>query len=344
LSEGPGVSGPETKYTSNEDGERIASAHEFQPGFNYTYDQAGNLATAERYGKPEEELSESYTYDGNNLRETQTINGTHGNLTWNTAGALPELINDETNSYIYGPEGLPIEQIPNSGETLYFHHDQQGSTRLLTNAKGESAGKFSYESFGLLIGGSGGSSENTPLRYDGQYTSKSLGALGTELVYLRARTYDPVTAQFLNIDPALQETGEPYTYVQDNPEKGSDPTGTCAIPTLPVINWTKVVEGCIRGGTKGFIVAGVTGQVEAIPTAVVISCLTGAVFDIWDQLADNEPGITGQLNKALGIALDFITGDANDGAEIIQKAPAVLSGVWNFWESDWVQWFRTVGS
>ena len=34
-------------------------------------------------------------------------------------------------SYIYGPYGLPVEQISSGGTVTYLHHDQQGSTRLL---------------------------------------------------------------------------------------------------------------------------------------------------------------------------------------------------------------------
>jgi RHS repeat-associated protein len=36
------------------------------------------------------------------------------------------------------------------------------------------------------------------------------------LIYLRARTYDPATAQFLSVDPLVGATRAPYTYVEDN--------------------------------------------------------------------------------------------------------------------------------
>jgi hypothetical protein len=45
---------------------------------------------------------------------------------------------------------------------------------------------------------------------------------------LGARTYDPYTAQFTTNDPALQNTGEPYSYGQDNPENREDFSGECA--------------------------------------------------------------------------------------------------------------------
>lgn len=43
--------------------------------------------------------------------------------------------------------------------------------------------------------------------------------------YLRNRFYDPVTAQFLTRDPAVEITGRPYGYAGDNPLKFYGRTG-----------------------------------------------------------------------------------------------------------------------
>jgi RHS repeat-associated protein len=58
-----------------------------------------------------------------------------------------------------------------------------------------------------------------PLFY-GQYTSSDTG-----LIYLRARVYDPATAQFITVDPLAGITGEPYVYAGDNPTTLADPGG-----------------------------------------------------------------------------------------------------------------------
>lgn len=212
--------GPETsKYTYNEDGQRTETAPKTGPATKYTYDQAGNLSTVKRLHEGEtSEINDSYTYDGTNLRQSQTINGTKTSLTWDTAEPLPLILTDETNSYIYGPGNLPIEQVSSGGTTLYLHHDQQGSTRLLTNAEGKTETAYTYNPYGSLNITTGTAS--TPLRYGGQYTSTDSG-----LIYLRARSYDPVTGAFLSIDPILQVTGEPYTYTLDDPLNANDVTG-----------------------------------------------------------------------------------------------------------------------
>jgi RHS repeat-associated protein len=219
--------GPEGKYAYSEDGQRTKITPGKGPATTYGYDQAGSLTSVERpKEEPLAEINDGYGYDGDKLRESQTISGTTTQLTWDTAEGLPLLLSDETNSYIYGPGGLPIEQISSGGTTLYLHHDQQGSTRLLTNATGETETAYTYNPFGTLNATTGTAS--TPLRYDGQYTSTDTG-----LTYLGAQTYDPATGQFLTVDPALRATGEPYAYAKGNPEKGPDATGIHMLQSQP---------------------------------------------------------------------------------------------------------------
>ena len=59
--------------------------------------------------------------------------------------------------------------------------------------------------------------------FDAQYTSPDTG-----LIYLRNRVYDPSTAQFLTVDPAVAVTRSPYNYAGDNPVNRRDPDGLSA--------------------------------------------------------------------------------------------------------------------
>src|SRR5271163_3897354 len=112
---------------------------------------------------------------------------------------------------------MPIEQINNStGTVLYLHHDQSGSTRLLTGSTGKTEGSYSYGAYGTP---EHTGTATTPLGYDAQYTNSDTG-----LIYMRARNYDPATAQFMTSDPWVALTGEPYSYVADNPLTWADPT------------------------------------------------------------------------------------------------------------------------
>lgn len=184
----------------------------------YTYDQAGNLTAVQRreFGKTPA-INETYAYDGAGLRASQAIAGAKSYLTWDESGGLPLLLNDGQTNYIYGPGGLPAEQI-SSEVVTYYHHDQLGSTRMLTTGSGSATGMFTYGAFGALISSSG--TQATPLGYAGQYTNSQSG-----LIYLRARVYDPATGQFLTRDPQNTITRQPYAYAFDNPLNMSDPNG-----------------------------------------------------------------------------------------------------------------------
>lgn len=139
-------------------------------------------------------------------------------FSWDRNGPVPLLLTDGSTRYIYGPGGIPIEQVTAGGATTYYHHDQLGSTRMLTDSSGKVTGTFSYTPYGAPAGSTG--EQTTPLGYAGQYTDPVSG-----LQYLRARYYDPATGQFISRDPLNAVTRSPYGYVANNPLNGSDPTG-----------------------------------------------------------------------------------------------------------------------
>ena len=208
-------------YTYNEVGERTKTEPASGSATTYGYDQAGNLISVARPKGTEAAIEDSYGYNGDGLRTSETISGTTTYLAWDLAEKLPVILNDGTNSYIYGPGGLPVEQINNgTGTVLYLHHDQQGSTRLLTGSTGKTEATFTYDAYGNLTGKTG--TVTSPLGYDSQYTNADTG-----LIYLRARSYDPVTAQFLSVDPKAETTGAIYGYAENDPLTNEDPTGEC---------------------------------------------------------------------------------------------------------------------
>ena len=213
--------GAGNKYAYDEVGQRITKSPTTGPATSYGYDQAGHLVSVTRAHEGETPaIADTYTYDGGGLRATETISGTTSYLAWDTSEELPVLLSEGTNSYIYGLGGLPIEQIKiheGKEESRYLHHDQHGSTRLITGSTGTVEGKCSYGIYGTpTCEGSATAS----LGYDGQYTSSDTG-----LIYLRNRVYDPSTAQFLSVDPILALTLAPYGYAGDDPVNLADRTG-----------------------------------------------------------------------------------------------------------------------
>jgi RHS repeat-associated protein len=136
---------------------------------------------------------------------------------WDVASSLPLLLKDGTTNYIYGPGELPLEQV-SGATTLWYHHDQIGSTRLVTNSTGVSQATYTYDPYGGLASSTG--SITNPFRYTGQYLDTESG-----FYYLRARYYDPTTGQLLTLDPLVASTRQPYLYAEDTPTNRTDPTG-----------------------------------------------------------------------------------------------------------------------
>lgn len=177
----------------------------------YAYDQAARLT-----GFTAGTTSAAYAYDGNGLRTRKTVGGVTTPYTWDDE-TTQDLLSDGITSYLYGPGGTPVEQIGASASQWYFH-DHLGSTRALTDSTGAVTGSYAYTPYGTVSARTG--TATTPLEYAGEYTDAESG-----LQYLRARYYDPSTAQFLTVDPSVRSTLSAYGYTAGNPLNQVDPTG-----------------------------------------------------------------------------------------------------------------------
>jgi RHS repeat-associated protein len=93
----------------------------------------------------------------------------------------------------------------------------------LSNATGATIATATYAPYGTIEATTG--TAVTPLGYAGQYVDAETG-----FQYLRARYYDPNTAQFLNRDPIESTTREPYRYSGSDPLNRTDPLGLSSNP------------------------------------------------------------------------------------------------------------------
>ncbi|HXA28805.1 MAG TPA: LamG-like jellyroll fold domain-containing protein [Candidatus Angelobacter sp.] len=251
-----------TTYAYDTRGNRTSTTPATGPGTSYSYDQANHLTTWTQGS-----ATTTYGYDGDGLRMTKTSASTTSQFVWDPTQGLPLLLRDGPSTnytyYVYGPGGLPVEQV-NGTNALFYHHDQLGSIRLLTDASGAAQATYSYDPYGNLTASSG--SVANPFRFTGQYLDAESG-----LYYLRARYYDPVTANFLSRDPALWTTRAPYGYADDNPLNEADPTGLCswnpfdsnsceiAEPSKQVSSWAGDINHFINDNTFGFCIQGSAG-------------------------------------------------------------------------------------
>ncbi|WP_426573905.1 RHS repeat-associated core domain-containing protein [Aquihabitans sp. McL0605] len=165
----------------------------------------------------------AYRYDTTGTRASKTDpTGATTEFTYSAGAGLPLLLRQKTGSastwVIYGPGGQPIEQIDSAGTATWLHHDQLGSVRLSTSSTdGTEVSRRTFNAYGTVKAQSG---TQPLLGYAGQYTDGETG-----FQYLRARYYDPVTGQFISVDPLIGATRSPVDYAASNPSVYSDMSG-----------------------------------------------------------------------------------------------------------------------
>jgi RHS repeat-associated protein len=128
-------------------------------------------------------VQHTFVWDASGVCSTGKVNQTAGEE------CDDGFLSDGTNSYVYGPDGLPLEQIDNNGNALFLDEDAQGSVRLLTDAFGNVMGTASYDAFGNQTAQSG---ESSPFGYHGMYRDAESG-----LYAMSCGVYDPATGQHL---------------------------------------------------------------------------------------------------------------------------------------------------
>ncbi|HEX5592036.1 MAG TPA: RHS repeat-associated core domain-containing protein [Solirubrobacterales bacterium] len=233
---------------------------------NYSYDQGGNLTSIQRSKAGEASaISESFTYDATGLLASKTSGLVTRYMAWDASTDLPLLLHDGENSYVYGPNGLPIEQISLAEKPTYLHHDQLGSTRMLTNSSGESTASFSYAPYGSLEAKTG--TATTPLGFAGQYTDTESG-----LQYLRARFYDPGTGQFMTRDPFVAHTRTPYAYGLDDPLRFIDPSGLSCVERFGPLGVYPNIVDCYKELGEETIKSPLTSPAVTIGCLLIAEC------------------------------------------------------------------------
>jgi RHS repeat-associated protein len=138
---------------------------------------------------------------------------------WSPGNSVPD------KTYAIGDD--IISQADDGGNPQYFLYDGHGSARQLSNSSGEITEAFSYDGYGMLLGGNPprGSTPATNLMYAGEY-------FDTEVQHynLRARYYDPLNGRFNQMDSFAGNNEDPqslhkYLYCHANPVNMTDPSG-----------------------------------------------------------------------------------------------------------------------
>lgn len=177
----------------------------------YEYNLYNQLTKAVTNGK-----ISTYTYDGNGLRQSKTVNGETSSQIWNGGNVVMETngSGESIANYYYGNK---LYGAKTSGKNVYYSYNGHGDTRKLTDTSGATVADYDYDAFGNQT--SATESIYNPFRYNGQYTDEETG-----LIYLRNRYYDPQVGRFITEDP-VQDGMNWYVYCVNNPTRLADPMG-----------------------------------------------------------------------------------------------------------------------
>jgi RHS repeat-associated protein len=159
-----------------------------------------------------------FAYNGDRVRTSKTVAGDTTEYALDLAATLPVVISDTEAVYLYGLDILAQQQ----SERLYYVHDGLGSVRQLLDTTGEIQTNYAYDPFGVPVMGG---DEYNPYQYTGEAWDAEV-----ELLYLRARYYQPEVGRFITKDPWAGEGRRPttlnaYPYVVNNPVAVADPSG-----------------------------------------------------------------------------------------------------------------------
>ncbi|MCK4261358.1 MAG: RHS repeat-associated core domain-containing protein, partial [Halanaerobiales bacterium] len=197
--------------------------------WKYKYDVQNRLVKVEK----NRDVIAEYGYDVDGMRILSKINDKRTKYIYNFVGnVVYEEDDGEERSYIYGHGKIIAEvkgTVGSSGEVYYYHHDNLGSTRLITDSSGQVVMDQDYLPFGDDLNRpsvlENESSYETGYKYTGQHQEAEIG-----LYYYGARFYDQRVGRFVSEDSYIGELDNShsqhlYIYVLQNPMKYVDPTG-----------------------------------------------------------------------------------------------------------------------
>jgi RHS repeat-associated protein len=120
--------------------------------------------------------------------------------------------------------------------TRYYHYDNIGTTRAVTNQAGSPTDRTTYTAFGELVDSTGTTAN--PFGFVG---AKGYYVDAAQCLYIRARTYCQITARWSSRDPLGTGFGQLnfWLYCKNKPTLQTDPSGllSCQPPLYPGANY-----------------------------------------------------------------------------------------------------------
>jgi RHS repeat-associated protein len=273
---------------------------------SYTYTPAGLLATATFRDKDGNTRTLSNVWDADSNRVGMNANGTAYVFVYDTTAGIPAVVEESTSGstvqYIREPGGSLIARLNATEGIRYYHFDELGSTRLLTNPNGDITDRYTYDAYGSLLSHDCYSgSINQPYQYVGSlgyYTHYMEPDFG--LLQLGVRFYDAQVGRFTQRDPVPFERQSDYSYVFERPLTLRDATGrfptltlgaSCKNQVSNIADLVAWVNAAMRKYLR--LDNGGLAQVENCNKSIMIQC--------WMGFCNRQKGLCGQGNPLSSI-------------------------------------------
>ena len=211
---------------------------------NYFYDLHDQLVKAEIFKKDGTKETWAYTYDAlgrrigkGRLKTSQEVSDDLENQTrfvWDGSHLLQEIHPDGRYTYIYADQNSyePLAQVrdwttaegENRQQTRYFHCDQIGIPREITDKDGNLLWFGNYTDWGRLDGETNITGAHQPFRLQNQYCDAETG-----LHYNFYRYYEPNSGRFISQDPIGLWGGDNFYWFAPNSSAWIDVLGLASI-------------------------------------------------------------------------------------------------------------------
>ena len=262
-------------FTYNESGAVVTHNNK-----TYTYNEWDKMS-----GYSDGTNTYTYKYDTNGIRtqknDKQYIVDINNNVVAETdsTGAI-------TDEILWGHQPLARKT---NGSWYYYIYNAHGDVVGLVDDNGNIKNTYAYDPWGNILSES--ETIDNPIKYAGEYYDDEL-----DMIYLRARYYNPQIGRFTSYDIEEGEISNPldmnrYVYCRNNPIKYVDPSGETAI--------TASAGGALLAKVVSYIVAGVTATVGA-GIMYYKAHTKGARGSTHDKHTKKRPGAPSKASKKPG--------------------------------------------